>query len=774
MSITALPNSIPSMTPAQDRLLRIWVWFAVRPRFRLIVAAMLLCTLCSFINANTAWADDGTGSGSRSTYFFPLDGVVDTDGIAIDKYTTLPLDYGQATTPARLVRGLLMRLCWMGYTVVVYGLLAMTKFILDFQWLDWILSPFILLANSLQSVMSQTGIVSVGIAVSALVIAVAWGKGKFGSGFVQLLMVGLVIGLMATPIGNPSEQIKGWVTTASDYGKEAGAATVSEGNGNDELKDPVSGEIVDLSIRRPALTLAFGSDLESNQTCKKTFNDVAKGKADAEKIRKKVNGCDDAVKDANETDDFVIFAFFLIYSASTSGLLLLVGVFIFFIIKDVLMAGLGAVNVVGRSYLAVFPGGARSSFFNAFFQVLVNVVMIGVYIWLLAAYLWVMESITAAIGAANVMIGSTIFGFSLMVMAVTFFLFKKRAKEVARRLSQSIGSWGRDGKSTKIEPSKFQQTMGQGFKAAARGGSNLAKTYARNRATRKTAQMTTAALVAAITGGGSVAATRAATVGWSAAHHMRRPTQAVNDQEGSPSSTVRGPATQMPGTKTTSTPDPQHGDKPEDLRDENGAIPVRTDAAEEPREKVSGPTPLPAHHSSDAPEELQQGPAEQAAKNQQEKNAGTGMAAVVPTPPSTTNAGERQENTSEPKVAPAAPGPDSRWQQPGPGLPAAQYGRTHVNTDGSVNRSYAGDPEIVETIPKSTRTRGTWDTAKGPDQDPVKITSMGDQRSPAPRAPRPQAPAPASSAAATTTAPASPPVEQKPAPGSGFKNRNGF
>ncbi|MBD4386288.1 hypothetical protein GUH10_31490, partial [Xanthomonas citri pv. citri] len=87
------------------------------------------------------------------TYWLPLGDVTDSHGVPVDQYTELPLDYGQSVYVTRQIRGVLMRIAWMGYTLVTYAVLALCDFILSLEWLDWVLAPLTLLANSLQGVL---------------------------------------------------------------------------------------------------------------------------------------------------------------------------------------------------------------------------------------------------------------------------------------------------------------------------------------------------------------------------------------------------------------------------------------------------------------------------------------------------------------------------------------------------------------------------------------------------------------------------------------------
>lgn len=689
-----------SATPAQDALWRAWIWLQThrKTRFALIVAAV--CTVCSLMNVTLAMADDGQKSqGSFGTYFLPLDEVTDSHGVHLDKYTELPLDYGQGTYIHRIIRGAFMRLAWTIYTVVVYLVLAMAKFILDMTWVDWLLSPLILLSNAVHQILSQIGLLGLGIAVSALVIGWAVVRGRTGAAFVEAALVAVVIGVAATPIAQPASHIKDWVTVSSSYGKEAGTATVSASNkGQDVAKDPVSGQLVDLTVRRPALILSFGSDLNGDK-CAQTFDDEGKKGTDAEGIRKAVLRCNDGLKGANETDSAVIFAFLFMFWVSTGGLLTVVGVFIVFIIKDVLLAGLGSVNVVLRAHLAVFPGSARKAFVNAVLQVLVNVVLVGGYIWLLSVYLWLIKVITGAVGEANMMISSGIIGLLLMVMAAVFWKMKKNGKSLARAIANRLGGGGLASQK-ELAPSRFSQAGQQMLKT----GGNAAKRAMRNRANQAMATKTAAAAAGVATGGTATAAataveaTRMAAAGWFLAGHMM-PNQRPQRQ----------PAAQQNYRKDMD----EQGSLPahpaaadvENVRDENGAVPMdpQPEGQNAPTEAEKASSPTDTH----APE---QGP-------------GSGAGATVPTPsgsadtPVDQSAPERNGShaAGTEQTGPQGSGADAEAPQgrrKGSRLPAGRYGGVWVNKDGSTNRVLQG--EVVDTVPARAKVVPAWDVSEHP------------------------------------------------------------
>lgn len=708
-----------SSTPAEDAMLRLWVWLSVHRKTRAVLAVMILCTISQLINTTAAMADDDSAPKTTlGTYWLPLGDVTDSHGVLVDQYTELPLDYGQSVYVTRQIRGVLMRIAWMGYTLVTYAVLALCDFILSLEWLDWVLAPLTLLANSLQGVLDRTGIIGLGIAIAALVIA--WGaiRGKMGAALAEAALVAVVVGLVASPMGNPSSVVKDWITVSADYGTEASQATVTgTEEGAKASSNPVSGQIVDLTVRRPALMLSFGSDLEGSD-CATTWDDKAKDHADAEKKRKAILKCDKELKGANETDNFAVFAFFFMFCVSTAGVLALVSVFLFFLLKDVLLAGLGAINTVLRAHLAVFPGGGRQAFLNAFLQMVVNVVMVGVYVFLLSVYLWLLGKFTQALGAAVMMIANLMLGLMLLALAVTFWWFKRQGKSVGRRLAEALGSSPLN-KAPKMKPSVLSRAGDKTTDLGKKAGSKYLQQRAKKKAMTRGLTALAAMGVGAATGGAGTAAVHGVSRGMAAASAARSASRArtaptpgpsrpdtgaaprTHSYQDRPAISAQPTAEEAPQPETTEAAAPTQG-----WRNEDGSIPMGS-----PRHTGGEvATTTRSEEETDTPPREQSSTTQDAGTTQRSGTpsvpARTGSSSTAVTP---TGASQTQGNTATPQAGtPQEPGPaPHRTPRQRSTMPAGQYGTVRVNRNGTTNNVVTG--EVVDTVPPHTKVVRAWD-----------------------------------------------------------------
>src|SRR5699024_11395308 len=95
---------------------------------------------------------------------------------------------------------------------------------------------------------------------------------------IEFLMVALVFGVITSPIvdplswmsgsGSDTASENGLIQRAADVGAEAGAMTVNQDEEAESLT--LSGVIIDVGLRDPMLSMAFGSSL--NGDCAEEWN----------------------------------------------------------------------------------------------------------------------------------------------------------------------------------------------------------------------------------------------------------------------------------------------------------------------------------------------------------------------------------------------------------------------------------------------------------------------------------------------------------------------
>lgn len=694
--------------PARDLSIRVWVWFSMHRRVSYVLAFLACCAVSNFILIGQAHAADGP---SVPIVGFPASEITDTHGVPISRYLELPFDTGNVTHPVRSARYVIASLLWTIYAAPQVAMLAMLDWMLTFEWLEWITAPFELVANSIQGLMDGIGIIGVAVAVTGLAIAVALLRGRKSSGWVELAMVVLMFGVIASPIANPIQWITGndgWVQTSRDIGMEAGELTTPGGGNTSEDSSIVSGVIVDMTLRDPMLTMSWGSTFAGNQECTDHWNHNAlDGASSPEDIRTEVNNCDSAAKTANETDSFVFLAPFGLALLTALGVMFMVGVFLVFLVLAVGKVLLGAVNTVIKGYFALFPGNGRYAFFNALAQTFIAAVSVGIYIWLLIVYLWGIDYVGTMMPNNGAHIG-LLMGLLILGLAITFITLKMKGKKAGEAIARMLGRNGLSNPSQgQQSPSAFKQGIAQSIPSTS---ARAMRQLQRGRKLRRVAKLA----AAAGTGGAAAAATAAtATVAQAGTAKAARAAAVTGGQL--TSARTRNPAAlELNAAKTASEPrtgntaDNARGENPvatsalaprsrgmEDTPREHGAIPLGPRREDEQANTTARAVEASAAHRAALSAPAQGDRPTNAAPAAQGPKA-PGGAAVYPR----TNGNTEQESSTH---RPSAPNGTRKSN-----LPPGRYGTVWVHANGTSTTLHTGPSSPV---PSRDKVNKVWDIA---------------------------------------------------------------
>lgn len=459
---------------AEEMSLHLWKWLTIHRKTRALLIAIAVCTLCTFLNQQTAFADDST-SGSINTFYLPVDKVTDSHGVPISAYNELPLDYGRATYPMRLIRGFLLGAGWSLYVMANYLIISAVDFVLGMSWLEWLISPFTFLANTISGTIGKLFIVPTALLFSAVAAAFLWLKGSKGAAIAEVTVALVISAIIVSPAANPITYFtgdNGAIQKSVEYGNEVGNGITTDPNAeNTNGGSAINASIIDVSLRTPVQVLSFGKALDGK--CAQTFDDKAKAGETAEDIRKAVNACDKDAKAANETDSLTALAFFAIFWIGFSGLWAIVMVMLFFILKDVFFALLNAINVIWRGVLAVFPWGTRYGFYNSFAQMWINIVAVGACVMVTAIYLWLYGKLTEFTSGAIMIFQNFILGIIALVMAYTLFKMKKNGRTLGESLARTLSRFGQNREVQNRKPSNFGSNVKGFVKSGATIGTNM-------------------------------------------------------------------------------------------------------------------------------------------------------------------------------------------------------------------------------------------------------------------------------------------------------------
>lgn len=509
-------------------LKRTWSWLQGHEKTRWTLLFLFVCTVCYIVPVATAWADS-PGGGTSNSLFLPLDKITDTHGVPIARYVDLPMDPGNgAAYVLRSIRYVVASILWMIYAMPILVTIAAVNWILEFEWLTWLAAPFKTVTEGISSVLGEgsgtPALITLGVLLSAVVIAFGYIRGRTGAATVEFVMVVLVFGLVTSSVLDPfgwisgeSGEDGGLIEETADLGQEAGGLTINKDGDVDTVT--LSSSLADLTLRNTMLTMSFGFPLtDDKEDCGNEFDKVAKNAdKDNEDIRKTVIKCNDDVKDANQTDDYIWLIHYLVAWPAALGVIGLIGVFLFFLLKEVVQAFIGACSVIVRGFLALFPGGSRQALLNAIAQMFVCVLIIGAYIWVLYVYMWIVAEIfNEYVPPGMQKIASVLIGVLMIVLAITYWKMKKAGKSMGERLAKALGRTGLAKDFREPAPSKFGSTVGNLAKSTVSKGidmynqSRLVKGLATTAAAAGTGGVGAAALSAAGSAGAGAATKKAA------------------------------------------------------------------------------------------------------------------------------------------------------------------------------------------------------------------------------------------------------------------------
>ncbi|MGH3358008.1 MAG: hypothetical protein ACRDO7_04345, partial [Nocardioidaceae bacterium] len=261
---------------------------AARTRARIAVFVVV------FVFANlagmTAAFGDGEGNSGGSSVWRWMD-VEDSHGNSAWGYS-MSLDYGGLTDVGNAVFGGVTGLCWFFYQWFVIASIWLINFALSMDWFDPLREPAANIADSLQVILAQAGVVPVLLTITAvtaclLILRGAWATAIFEV-IIALVVLSLGTGVFANPVDQTvgatgstdkvvdSAENSGWLAQATGAGLElagglqqagdARNAGESAGFDNPEVvRENISGQLVDTFLRTPHQLINYGKVLDGTE-----------------------------------------------------------------------------------------------------------------------------------------------------------------------------------------------------------------------------------------------------------------------------------------------------------------------------------------------------------------------------------------------------------------------------------------------------------------------------------------------------------------------------
>lgn len=470
-------------------LVQWWCFFAARrPRTALALKVMGLYLILAAVTDPVVHADEAKKSsgGDAFTLFLDTSNLKDKEGIELNRYSTLPLDRGDAFTFNKTIIANIVDFMWGMHYGMVSLALSLLHYVLSFEWLDWLLSPFMFIGSQVAPLMERMHIQPLILTLAASVFSVAFFMmRRRGAALAELAIILAVVSLISgSALANPTAKLRehtgddgskqtGWLlnstTWASDIASEiylhdkkkeqVEASGMSPGITNQKPQDIITRSLGSVLVREPYQVVAFGQNLDGK--CKDEFNSMVRNKDykdvasnDRRDAITSSGGCSDTKKWVDNPDLYraVLLA---TYTLGALAPLFLVAVFIVLIFKSVFDACVNALLATVYAWYAMLPMVDRKKFFHRAVGTFFACLQVGVLIGVLILYLYILEQFYDATVKWAPILRS-------IVMAVLIFLLAKKSWEFFRDrgldgsgLAERLSQMGLKGSSGAAMPVRF-------------------------------------------------------------------------------------------------------------------------------------------------------------------------------------------------------------------------------------------------------------------------------------------------------------------------------
>lgn len=242
--------------------LRARVWAHTHPWQARTLTVLLLITYFTVV----------TGQAAHASWLLP-EGTTFTDshGVPIEAYATINVNAGDIWTPWKVIANFVVQLVWMLQYYLTTAIIWLFSFLLSFEWVGWLATPFNALAVWLQGVLSGVGWIPFALTIAALAGGAAILFGKTSAGVwelvIALVMSVLAVGALANPVATLTAA-GGMLEKAQEWsGSLAAAIVVDDTQASvdvDTMSAAVSSQLVDVFIRIPHQVISYGMVLPDN------------------------------------------------------------------------------------------------------------------------------------------------------------------------------------------------------------------------------------------------------------------------------------------------------------------------------------------------------------------------------------------------------------------------------------------------------------------------------------------------------------------------------
>lgn len=243
------------------------VWTHRHPALARVLAVITLIGYFVFAQARAAHAAG----------FLP-DGVdyIDSQGNAFSQYTEIDIDAGDVMSPGKVVTNFVVQLLWSIQYFATGVVLWLFDFMLSFEWVAWLATPFNTLAEWVQSQLGEINWIPFALMISALVAGIAIFVGRVSGGLWEMLVSAvlavLAVGILANPVASLTAA-GGVLDNAQDFGSQLATSIVVDPAAQTDgtsLSAAVNATLMDIFVRIPYQVISYAQVLPDE--CQGYFN----------------------------------------------------------------------------------------------------------------------------------------------------------------------------------------------------------------------------------------------------------------------------------------------------------------------------------------------------------------------------------------------------------------------------------------------------------------------------------------------------------------------
>jgi len=425
---------------------RVRFWVHEHPRWSKVIAVILIDVFLVMFG-NTYWAFAADGGGAAP---FMLGGnITDSSGVPLSYYTVLPLDRGDIFNWNKAFIAAWLDPIWTGHLGLVSWMIWFCNWLLSFEWVSVIATPFNALADVVEGFLGKINWIPFALMIAGGVAGIAIMVGRHSTGWAEIFISAtcavLATGMLANPVASLTAA-GGALDTAQDFGGQIAAAVVSDDINSTNLDSEhllsaaVSSQLVDIFVRIPAQTIAFGHALEGQ--CATAFTDTMTTSAPivtgGNEVRDAVNNCDAAAKTYNENPNF---GQVLTAATMTPGALVLFALPMAFgvlFLVTVLGFLIAAIKTMWNVYLGILPIN-RYPLWRSLADTFMGLVSIVFMAVIMAAVLKLTVAMVTGLSSLGIPLVAQM-TFATLVMCVLIVLMI-RAKRMAKKAGHSMAEY---------------------------------------------------------------------------------------------------------------------------------------------------------------------------------------------------------------------------------------------------------------------------------------------------------------------------------------------